>query len=71
MKSAAFKEAVTHHTLAKQKKDDGQEDYQQELSNSERGWLLSCRIRRIQISHQSPSRCTQKALRTGAIPAPQ
>jgi hypothetical protein len=48
VKPAAFKEAVMHHALAKQKKDDCQEDYKQELSNSERGWLSSCRARRIQ-----------------------
>jgi hypothetical protein len=39
VKPAAFKEAVTHHALAKQKKDDCQDDYKQQLSNSERGWL--------------------------------
>ena len=51
---AALKEAVTHHALAKQKKDDRQDDYKQELSNSERGWLLSCRVLCIQVScHQS------------------
>jgi|HubBroStandDraft_1064217.scaffolds.fasta_scaffold00959_5 hypothetical protein len=44
----ALKEAVTHHGLAKQKKDDCQEDYKQELSSSERGWLSSSRVRRIQ-----------------------
>jgi hypothetical protein len=44
----ALKEAVTQHGLAKQKKDDRQEDYKQELSNSERGWLSPCRVRRIQ-----------------------
>jgi hypothetical protein len=32
VKPAAFKEAVMHHALAKQKKDDRQEDYKQELS---------------------------------------
>jgi hypothetical protein len=50
----ASKEAVTHHVLAKQKKDDCQDDYKQELSNSERGWLSSCMVFRIQAScHQS------------------
>jgi hypothetical protein len=48
VKPAAFKKAVMHHALAEQKKDDCQEDYKQELSNSERGWLSSCRARRIQ-----------------------
>jgi len=43
----ALKEAVTQHALAKQKKDDRQEDYKQELSNSERGWLSSRRVRHI------------------------
>jgi len=47
MEPAAFKEAVTHHALAKQKKDDCQDDYKEELSNSERGWLSSCRVRRF------------------------
>jgi hypothetical protein len=42
MKPAAFKEAVTHHALPKEEKDDGQDDYKQELSNPERGWLSSC-----------------------------
>jgi hypothetical protein len=31
---AASKEAVTHHALGKEKKDDCQDDYKQELSNS-------------------------------------
>jgi hypothetical protein len=49
----AFEEAVTHHALAKQKKDDRQDDPNQELSNSERGWLSSCTSTRIQRScHQ-------------------
>jgi hypothetical protein len=33
---AASKEAVTHHALEKEKKDDCQDDYKQELSNPER-----------------------------------
>ena len=32
---AAFMEAVTHHALAKQKKDDCQDNYKHEVSNSE------------------------------------
>ncbi len=36
---AASKEVVTHHALAKQKKDDCQDDYKHETSNSEPGWL--------------------------------
>ncbi len=47
VKPAALKEAVTHHAVAKEKKDDCQEDYKQEVSHSERGWLSSCRARRI------------------------
>jgi hypothetical protein len=47
MKPSALKEAVTHHAVAEQKKDDCQEDYKQEVSNSERRWLSSCRARRI------------------------
>ncbi len=50
----ALMEAVTHHALAKQKKNDCQDDYKQELSHSERGRLSSGRGRRIQRScHQS------------------
>jgi hypothetical protein len=47
---AAFMEVVTQHALAKQKKDDCQDDYKQELSNSERGWLSSGRGRRIHFT---------------------
>jgi len=51
---SAYTEAVTHHALGKQKKDDCQDDYKQELSNSEPGWLSPCGARRIQIiCHQS------------------
>jgi len=51
---ATLKEAMTHHALAKQKKYDCQDDCKEELANSERGWLSSCRVRRFQIScHQS------------------
>ncbi len=35
MKPTAFKEAVMHHALPKEEKDDDQDDYKQELSNSE------------------------------------
>jgi hypothetical protein len=48
VKPFAFKEAVMHHASAKQKKDDRQEDYKQELFNSERGRLSSGKARRIQ-----------------------
>jgi hypothetical protein len=37
MLPAALKETVTHHALAEQKKDDCQDDYKQEPSNSEPG----------------------------------
>jgi hypothetical protein len=47
VKPAALKEAVTHHALAKQKKDDYQEDYKQEVSNSKRGRLWLFRVCRI------------------------
>ena len=51
---AAFMETVTHHALAKQKEDDRQDDHNEELSNSERGWLRFWRACRIQIScHRS------------------
>jgi hypothetical protein len=55
----ASKEAMTHHVLAKQEKDDCQDNYKQEMSNSERGWLPSAGVLRIQVScHQSDlSRC--------------
>jgi len=33
-KPPAFKEAVTHHAVAEQKKDDSQENYNQELPGS-------------------------------------
>jgi hypothetical protein len=53
---ATLEEAMTHHALAKQKKDDCQDDYKHGLSNSERGWLSFCRVLRIQVScHQSYS----------------
>jgi len=32
--SATLKEAVTHHAVAEQKKDDSQENYNQELPGS-------------------------------------
>jgi hypothetical protein len=54
MNPTASKEAVAYHALAKQKKKDCQDDYQQEPSNAEPGWLSPCGIRHIQISfHQS------------------
>jgi hypothetical protein len=40
VKRAASKEAVTHHALEKEKKNDCQDDYKQELSNPER-WCFS------------------------------
>jgi hypothetical protein len=47
---AASKEAVMHHAVDKEKKDDCQKDYKQELSNPERGWRFSFRCRRIRKS---------------------
>jgi hypothetical protein len=35
MDSLPSKEAMTHHALAKQKKDDGQDNHNHELSDSE------------------------------------
>jgi hypothetical protein len=52
--STAFTEAVTHHALGKQKKDNCQDDYKQKTSYSEPGWLSPCRGCRIRIGrHQS------------------
>jgi len=39
MIAATLKEAMTHHAMAKHKKEDRQKDSEEELSNSERGWL--------------------------------
>ena len=61
---AASKEAVTHHAMGKQKKDDCQDDYKQELSNPERGWLFSFRGRRIRIS------CHQISLSARSVACP-
>ena len=47
VKPAALKEAVTHHAVAQPKKQDRKQEYKQELSGSERGWLSSSRVRRI------------------------
>jgi|ERR1700691_4057755 hypothetical protein len=46
---AALKEAMAHHALSKQKKDDHQDSYKQELPNSEKGWLSSGRGRLIHL----------------------
>ena len=50
---AAFKEAVTHHAVAEHKKEDRQEEYEQEMFGSERGWLRNwlrdCGVRRIRV----------------------
>jgi hypothetical protein len=51
---ASSKEAVTHHAMGKQKKEDGQDNYKQELSDPQPHGpsFVSCRC--IQIScHQS------------------
>jgi len=51
---ATLKEAVTHHALPKQKKENCQNDDQHERSDSERGWLWFCRGSRIRIGcHRS------------------
>ena len=50
MDPAASKEAVMHHAMDKEKKNDCQDDYKQELSDSERGWFFSFRVRRIRVS---------------------
>jgi hypothetical protein len=47
---AAPKEAVLHHALAKQKKNNHQDNHKHELSHSERGWFWSCRSLCIQRS---------------------
>ena len=53
MDPAASKEAVMHHAIDKERKNDCQDDYEQELSNPERGWLFSFGGRRIRVScHQ-------------------
>jgi hypothetical protein len=46
----AYMQVVTHHALGEQKKDDCQGDYKQETSNSEPGWLSSCRVRHIRVT---------------------
>jgi hypothetical protein len=37
--AAASKEAVTHHALDEQEKNNRQDDCKQEMSNSKRRWL--------------------------------
>jgi hypothetical protein len=59
---AALTEAVTHHALGKQKKDDCQDDYKQELPNPERGFLFSFRGRRIRISCHQISLCARSGV---------
>lgn len=49
MDPSTAKEAVMDHTLAKKEKDDCQDDYEQELSNSERRWFWSSSGRRIRV----------------------
>jgi hypothetical protein len=44
----ALKEAVTHHAVAEQKKDDGQKNHKEEFSSPERGRPWSFRVGRIQ-----------------------
>jgi hypothetical protein len=54
MNPATLKEAVAHHAVAKQKKDDCQEEDKQEVPGSERGWLWSWGIGRIQWTGHKP-----------------
>ena len=58
---AALKEAVTHHALTQKKKDDCQNEYKQELSSSERGWLSFWRSRIHRIKPPSQSRPTLRS----------
>ena len=58
---AASKEPVMHHAFDKEKKDECQGDYKQELSNPERGGLFSFRGRRIRII------CHQICLSAGSV----
>jgi hypothetical protein len=58
---ASSKEAVTHHVVGKQKKEDCQDNDKQELSNPEPDGPSFFRIRCIQIS------CHQSRLRTSLI----
>jgi hypothetical protein len=56
--TAAFKEAVVHHALAKEKKGDCQGDQKQKLPNCEPArpfWFRGCLIRvRCHVSYLSP-----------------
>src|SRR5580692_8238505 len=54
--SAASKEAVMHHTLAKQKKDDQQDEGKHQLSDSERSlpWSRGVRLLRIRCHARPP-----------------
>jgi hypothetical protein len=47
--TAALKEAVTHHALAKQEKNNRQDSYKEKLPDSERGRLSSVTGRRIHL----------------------
>jgi hypothetical protein len=65
VKPATFKEAVTHHAVAKQKKEDCQQECKHKLSNSERRWPSSSRARRVRgTSHRLilPTPSTQAPL---------
>jgi hypothetical protein len=56
---APSKEAVTHHALGKQKKEECQDNYKQQLSNPQPIGPSFFRFRCIQISsHQSRLRNT-------------
>ena len=49
-------EAVTHHALGEQEKDDCEDDYKQETSNSETRWLSSCNVRHTSEVYHEPVR---------------
>jgi hypothetical protein len=49
MFAAALAEAVTHHALAEQKEDHGQDSCKQEMSHSDLGRLSSARDQCIHL----------------------
>jgi hypothetical protein len=54
---APFVEAVTDHALGEQKKDDCEDDYNQETSNSELRWLSSGNVRHTsRVYHEAGPR---------------
>ena len=66
---AACMEAVTHHALGKQKEDNCQDDYEQELSYAELWWHSSGRGGRIRVSrHRGCLSAMSGACQGTAIP---